>query len=187
MVFSAPQEGLHEAQGTLGVVVPSRRPRTNAPTAQPLDGGQQPPAPRPASPSPARAAQGLGRVSAADLFPGDVPSSCRRGPWRNRSPRPAALRTRLPSVAARTRTPAPRWAQNLLLASWGPQRGAFGGPGRAQQLRLHSHPGLPRLQLPTPPRAGRSGLEGELLWSNRGICEQIHFFSSFPSLQPRLL
>ena len=56
-------------------------------------------------------------------------------PWQNRSPRLAASPTRLPSVAARTRTPAPRWAQNLFFPSRGPGAAQL-GPKREQIPRL---------------------------------------------------
>lgn len=79
-------------------------------------------------------------------------------PWQNRSPCPAASPTRLPSVAAPTRTPAPRWAQNLLLPSRGPA-GRSSGPGRAH-VPGTARPGSGWIRTPSDRRHRSSGCLG---------------------------
>ena len=88
-----------------------------------------------AAPAPGRSRAGAGekRLGAGGVwvrlaFPGTVVRDTAVRPWQNHSPRPAASPTRLPSAVAPTRTPAPRWAQNLIFPSRGPLCVARLGP-----------------------------------------------------------
>lgn len=130
-MFFLPSSGPPYAQGTLGVVVLGHRalwlealthwdPIGREPTYSTLSywlevRGSATPTSRRYS----KGSTGSGGVRAGAAFLRTVGRDTAVRPWQSRSPCLAALPTRLPSLAARTRIPALRWGQNLFLPSRG--------------------------------------------------------------------
>lgn len=131
--------------------------RANLLSAERLAGNQRPPSPlRPPRVASKRRTGAGKRVGACRLL-GTVVGETAVRPWQNCSPHPAASLTRLLSVVAPTRIPAPRWAQNLLLPSSGSAGRSWGL--RGEHIPRSARPGSGWVRTPSGRRcsSGRLG------------------------------